>query len=80
MTNATNGARSAAPKLMWISIALLILGLVVLSIGAIQLATWDQPDANIGAGILVLAAIPLLVIAVVLGIVALVLHRRRRTT
>lgn len=72
------GKRSVALPLMSTSISVLIVGLVLLAIGVIQQATWNQPDANIGAGLLVLAAIPLLVIAIVLGIVALV-RRRRRT-
>lgn len=77
-TQAKNdGKRSVALPLMWTSISVLVIGLVVLAVGVVQQATWDQPDANIGAGLLVLAAIPLLLIAIVLGIVALVLRSRR---
>lgn len=56
--------------------ALLVGGLAAL-VGAIW-GSLPQPDANIGAGLLVVLGLPVAGIGLLLLLIALVLHRRER--
>lgn len=55
-----------------------VLGLVAAAAGAIWSAVWPHPDANIGAGMLVVLGLPVAGVGLVLAIVGEVLVRRAR--
>lgn len=61
-----------------VGVALTLIGLAAAVAGWIWNALWPHPDANIGAGMLVVLGLPVAGIGVVLLIVAAVVSRRSR--
>lgn len=61
-----------------VGVALTLIGLAAALAGWIWNALWPHPDANIGAGMLVVLGLPVAGIGVVLLIVAAVVSRRSR--
>lgn len=61
-----------------VGVALTLIGLAAAVAGWVWNALWPHPDANIGAGMLVVLGLPVAGIGVVLLIVAAVVSRRNR--
>lgn len=60
-------------------VVLALLGIAAAVAGVVWNAAWPHPDANIGAGMLVVAGAPVALIGVVLLVVGAVLARPRNT-
>lgn len=69
---------SVAGMLRTLGLVLLLSGLAAALAGLVWSSLWPHPDANIGAGLLVVVGLPVAGVGAVLAVVGIVVGRRTR--